>query len=142
MTLVFTVDERMGLAFGKRRQSRDRELTRDLVAFAGERRIVASEYSRLLFEEAGIDIEASHISLCENPISEASGDDVVFLELACPKGATALADEIVLYLWNRHYPSTSVLDIRTIERDFILQGSFDFAGRSHEKLTRVVYKRL
>lgn len=141
MTLVFTVDECYGLAFGKRRQSRDRELTKDLVRYANGRNIYAEEYSRLLFDEAEIDTASVGVSFNDDPLAEASGDSVILLELSCPDGALDLVDEVVIYLWNRRYPSTAKLDIGYIERYFSLTESVDFVGNSHEKLTRVTYKR-
>lgn len=139
MTLVITVDEAMGLAFGGKRQSRDRELTRDIWRMADGRRIVAAEYSRLLFEEAQIDV--SGMLFAPDPALAAEATDVVLLELGAAEAELLAADELVIYCWNRRYPATVKLDPELIERHFVKADEREFVGNSHEKLTRVTYKR-
>ncbi len=139
MTLIITVDECFGLAFGGRRQSRDRELTRDAVRLACGRRIIAREYSRLLFEEAGEDTK--EIIFVDEPTRAAERDDVVLLELCVTAEDLSRADELVVYNFNRRYPATSKLDTALVERDFTSVKTLEFRGNSHEKLTRVEYIR-
>lgn len=139
MTLIITVDECFGLAFGGRRQSRDRELTRDAVRLACGRRIIAKEYSRPLFEEAGEDTK--NVIFADEPTRVAEKDDVVLLELGVSAEDLFGADELVVYNWNRRYPATSRLDTELVERDFIPVKTLEFKGNSHEKLTRVEYTR-
>ena len=139
MTLIITVDECFGIVFGGRRQSRDRELTRDAVRLACGRRIIAKEYSRLLFKEAGED--TNDVIFEDEPTRVAERDDVVLLELCVTEDDLSRADELVVYNWNRRYPATSKLDTALINRYFIPVRTVEFKGNSHEKLTRVEYIR-
>lgn len=139
MTIIVCIDECFGIAFGKKRQSRDRFLTRDAVEFAKNRRIVASPYSRLLFEEAEVDTDG--IYFCDEPMKEAKDGDVIFLELAAPDAEIKKANEIVVYNWNRRYPATVKLNADVLKACFELKETFEFIGNSHEKLTRSLYKR-
>ena len=139
MTLIVMVDDGFGLAFGAKRQSRDRELVRDAVGLASGRKILAREYSRLIFDEAGIKSDA--VVFCDEPTKAAKKDDLVFLELMVKKSELDLAEQIVIYAWNRRYPATAKLDMGYIEANFKLKDEYEFVGNSHEKITRRTYKR-
>lgn len=139
MTLILMVDDGFGLAFGARRQSRDRELVRDVVRLANGRKIFAREYSRLIFDEAGINNDT--MTFCDEPTKAAGECDLVLLELAVKKSELDLAKKIIIYSWNRRYPATAKLDIDYIKANFELKEEFDFKGNSHDKLTRRVYER-
>ena len=79
MTLAFCVDDRGGLSFNRRRQSRDRAVSADLLSQAGECTLWVEPYSRPLFPE-----EAEHIRTAEEPWTQAGPEDVCFLELTGP----------------------------------------------------------
>lgn len=139
MTLVLTVDERGGIAFGNKRQSRDKALTKDIFNLKKGARILAREYSRLIFDEARpIPYEPIFTS---DPVKEAKSGDVVLLELEASRDTIEEAEEIFIYSWNRHYPSTAKLDMELIKEKFLLAEQVDFEGNSHENLTRFHYKR-
>ncbi len=140
MRLVACIDDGYGIAFGQRRQSRDRALTRDLVALVGEGRILAREYSRALFDEAGFGND-ERVVLCEDPSASAKPHDTVLLEVKITDGDILAAEELVLYFWNRKYPSTAKLSRELISSHFVEVERTEFVGNSHEKLTRCTYKR-
>ena len=47
--------------------------------------------------------------------------------------------EIIVYRWNRDYPADLFLDIDL--KDWELAETAEFAGNSHEKITREVYRK-
>lgn len=49
MKLILCVDVDNGMTFNDRRQSRDREVIKDIARYVGDGRIIISEYSRILF---------------------------------------------------------------------------------------------
>jgi dihydrofolate reductase len=51
-----------------------------------------------------------------------------------------MVDEVYLYKWNRKYPS-DVKFPKDMLNDFKLEGSTDFEGNSHEKITEERYVR-
>ncbi len=140
MKIIICIDERLGFSFNGRRQSRDRALTRDIVNSANGRRIIIEKHSALLFEEAGIALSENNI-IIKDSYSEVADGDIVFLENFADESFLLLADELVLYSWNRHYPATKKLDRAFLEANFELCESFEFSGNSHEKLTRYTTKR-
>ena len=132
MTLIVCVDDKLGMAFGGRRQSRDRALCEDLVALAAGRTIRMDPRSAKLFEGLGGEIAAG-----EGVAQSAGAGECCFVEFE-PVGVLAeRADTIVLYRWNRHYPSDLKFDIPLGNRK--LREVTEFAGTSHEKITREVY---
>ena len=134
MTLIVCVDDRMGMAFGGRRQSRDRSLCEDMVAFAAGRTIRMALRSARLFEGMGGEIAAS-----EDFDEVVSADECCFAEFQ-PVGELAeRADELVLYRWNRHYPADLRFDVPMGK--WCLGQVTEFPGTSHEKITREVYAR-
>ena len=139
MTLILTVDDGFGLAFGAKRQSRDRELVRDAVRLANGRKIFAREYSRLIFEEAGVCGDA--LVFCDEPTKACGNCGLALLELCVKKSELESASEVIIYSWNRRYPTTAKLDIDYIKANFVLKEEYDFVGNSHEKITRRTYKR-
>ena len=133
MKLIVCLDERMGMAFNQRRQSRDRVLTEDLVRSVKGSRLFVMPYSVPLF--AGQDVE---LAVSEHPMLEATDRDWCFLELCSPETVDGIK-ELIVYRWNRHYPS----DTRFLPDPaaFSLVSSVDFVGSSHEKITKEVWKK-
>lgn len=133
MKLIVCLDERRGMAFNHRRQSRDRMLTEDLVKTVGNARLFVMPYSASLFDGYPTDLVIS-----EDPMKKASDGDFCFLETVSPTTDKDIS-ELILYHWNRHYPS----DIRFLldTATFSLVSSADFVGFSHEKITKEVWKK-
>ena len=138
--IVLCTDERLGISFCGRRQSRDKILTRDILSAARGGRLLIKEYSRLLFAEASIDLEENGILVSEDPFSEAKDEDAVLIELSVSEDQLLLANEIVLYNWNRHYPATERVSEAFLEKNFELSDEYHFCGNSHENLTRYTLK--
>lgn len=139
MTVIVCTDERLGLSFRGKRQSRDRALTQDAVKSAGAKRILAAHYSKILFDEAGIDTDGGGVLFFDDPLACAEDGDAVFLEGDFDSRAMR-ADEIIIYSWNRHYPADRHLNTAALGECFDLCDTFEFVGNSHEKLTRYTLK--
>lgn len=134
MTLIVCVDDRMGMAFGGRRQSRDRALCEDMIALAAGRPLNMHPRSAGLFEGLGGETVPS-----ETFMETADGDVYCFAEFCSVKELAQRAEELVLYCWNRHYPADLRFDVPM--EDWRLTQVSEFAGTSHEKITREVYVR-
>lgn len=128
MTAIVCVDTRGGMAFGGKRQSRDRLLCVDAVRLCGTLRMLP--YSAALFAELP---EAAE--LCEELLRE---DGAYFVETDSLE--TAKLDELILYRWNRLYPADLWLRFDPRERGMELVSSEDFAGSSHERITREIWR--
>ena len=118
MILAFCIDDQGGLAFNHRRQSRDRALVADLLAAAGAR--------------------PGAVTVVDAP-GAVSADGILFLENADPAAYIPHAEELLLYRWNRLYPADLTLNGTPVQWGYRLQDATDFAGTSHEKITKEWY---
>ena len=170
MILIACVDDEMGMTFNRRRQSRDRTVCENMIAMCQGSPLYIEEYSMKLFQDfhaANIRvIDATYPSLHEEGYIFAerpemieksiSGEWSETLEEAiagrCPEVSEAgisgrcpgtsenvVADKIVLYRWNRRYPADRYFPVNLNE--WTLISSEEFAGKSHEKVTKEVWER-
>ncbi len=133
MTLVVCLDDRLGMMFNRRRQSRDRVLIAELMTHIGNRRLIVSPYSAPLFP-----VDAPNVSTAENPWDEALEDDFVFAEDIDPLAAWERLNGVVIYRWNRAYPADK--HFKGDLSGFRLCETYEFAGSSHDKITKEVWK--
>ncbi len=133
LRIAITLDDRLGIAFNKRRQSSDSRLIDDLIRLSGGK-LATTAYSLPLFEG-----KASP-QLLDDPFSTDTAG-LIFLELTELDDRLDLIDEIVIYRWNRHYPSDKKIKIDFEKNGFLTTDVYEFEGSSHEKITREILKR-
>lgn len=134
MTAIVCIDDRGGILFLGRRNGRDREVYRDIARSFS--RILLTEYSRELFSD--IDIETV---VTQSPLASASGDDVCFIESSEITGAADKISRLIIYKWNRKYPSDTRLGFLPTEVGFSLVATEEFVGKAHDKITKEIYER-
>ena len=134
MIVAVCVEDRGGLAFNRRRVSRDALQLADLLAFCRGRRLWAAPCSKALFPNG-------EASLDEDFLSKAAPGELCFVEDRALLPYLDRVEAAVLYRWNRTYPHDLTLDLRPEEAGFTLAEKTEFAGSSHEKITREVYLR-
>lgn len=132
MKIALCIDDDNGMMFNKRRQSRDSELIKDLISLAGERKILISPFSETLF--SGYE---DSITVCDDPVGAAGDEDICFIENIEPSVFEDKISGIILYRWNRRYPSDMKLSIDI--SGYKLKEQTEFPGSSHEKITREEY---
>ncbi len=135
MKLILCVDEQGGLAFHNRRQSQDRMVRQDILQLCEGYALWVTPYTARQFDMA----EQSLLMVTETGSEHIPEDAYCFLENSDPLPYMAKAGEIVLYHWNRVYPADQRLELPLAGWCCIQQ--IEFAGFSHEKITREVYKR-
>ena len=126
MKLIVCVDDKNGMMFNKRRQSKDRYVVDKINSLIIQSELYIHEYSKTLFPYATIVSDFSEIDgycFIENP-------DFI------PKENI---DGILLFKWNRHYPSDKKFEIDLTTFDMI--ESVEFEGYSHENITLEFYKK-
>ena len=128
MTVYVCLDDRDGMLFNNRRQSRDRAVLEDIRASVPDV-LTVDPFSETLIREAGIPYV-----LAEDAIGE---DAHFFLENRSASALVPMADTVVIYRWNRHYPADVRFDADL--SSFTLQRTEDFPGSSHETITKEVY---
>ena len=134
MTLIVCLDDSLGMTFNNRRQSRDSVVTKDILKAAGGRLLI-SPFSEKLFSEF------RDVRVLENPLSDGSPDDFCFIEIGRVRPYIDKIHEIIIYRWNRLYPSDTQFDIDPAEHGFKLSLISEFVGTSHEKITKEIYRR-
>ena len=76
MKLIICVDDNNGMMFNRRRQSKDREVRHDILAYTMPERIWMNEYSLEQFETD----DTSRIQVANNFLIQADDNDYCFIE--------------------------------------------------------------
>ncbi len=74
------------------------------------------------------------------PLQETEREGLCFVEFPPLSAALDRIDTLVVYRWNRVYPTDQRLDL-DLNTSFRLVSSTDIPGHSHEKITKEVYLR-
>lgn len=135
MIVIICVDEKGGMSFNKRRQSQDRVLRERILAMTQGGRLWMTPYSQKQF--AGC--TASQICVSDVPWEAAGDGEYCFVETADPKRFEDRIEQLIVYNWNRAYPSDLCLGI-DLSAWKLLHGDA-FAGSSHERITEEVFDR-
>ncbi len=135
LRVIVTLDNAGGVAFNKRRQSRDRQLIDDLCN-KSEGIIYMSTYSLPLFSEY-----TDRVRTVDDPIYDAPDGALVFIECRDLSAEVADIAELTVYLWNRDYPSDTKLGFTPETCGFKMSAKYEFEGSSHEKITKGIYKK-
>ena len=132
MILIVCVDDAGGLGFNRRRQSQDRALRARMLEKWG--RLWMSAYSARQF-----DPPPEGLRTAEDFLEQAGPGEVCFLETEDPAAWADRAEGLIVYRWNRKYPAGLYCTIGLSA--WKLERREEFAGSSHEKITKEVYKR-
>ena len=130
MNIIVCLDDNFGMLFNKRRQSKDRRVLEDIANFTDE--LWISPFSETLFLESSCEIK---VDCCF--LEKASPKEYCFVEADIVAPYIDKVEQIIIYKWNRKYPADFKFDIaleswRKVEQK-------EFAGFSHEKITKEVY---
>ncbi len=135
MILIVCVDDGMGMLFNKRRQSQDKVLREHILSITDNGRLWMNHYSARQFEPDS----APQINVDDNFLDEASPGEYCFSEDTDVSPYEQWLEKIVLFKWNRRYPSDLHFNI-DLSRWHLIE-THDFPGASHEKITKEVYFR-
>ncbi len=135
MNIVVCVDNRMGVMFNNRRQSRDKILCRKVLELAKDSRLLLNGYSAVLF--GGYDKD---IIVDDDFLEIAEKGDFCFVEGNDLTPYVSKAEKLIVFKWNRDYPYDRKLDA-DLDCEWNLINCEDFKGSSHDKITMEVYVR-
>ena len=133
MIVIVCIDDNNGMMFNNRRQSQDAILREDILALARDGQLRMNAYSKKQFPgESPVRIQADFLE-------KAEPGDFCFVEDRDIGPYEDRIEKLILYRWNRKYPADTffTLDLR----EWRLEESVEFAGSSHEKITREIYVR-
>lgn len=132
MIVILCLDNKNGMMFNNRRQSKDKVVVQDILKLVDGKKLFINSYSESLFQ--GLE---SNLIIDDNFLNNATKEDYCFVEDNNLKDFSEKIEKIIIYRWNRIYPSDLKLEIPI--QDWNLIDSFEFAGNSHDKITREVY---
>jgi hypothetical protein len=128
------LDEKNGMLFGGRRQSKDRILRQRMLELAGQQPLWMNGYSAGQFDAS------DNIRADEAFLENAPEDAWCFVENADLTPYLAKIRCVAVYRWNRHYPATEYFPMTYFENKWQLTGTKEFPGSSHDTITEEVYK--
>ena len=136
MKIIVAIDDDSGMLFNQRRQSKDAVLRERILEMAKDTVLWMNAYTRKQFSDV-----PAFVRVSEKPLDEAGKGEFCFVE---DMGVAAFEDkieEMIVFRWNRRYPSDLQLDFNPIEHNMKLVSAEDFRGTSHEKITVEVWKK-
>ncbi len=135
MNVIVCVDDSFGMLFNNRRQSKDIVLTNRIIEMSNLTRLWIGEFSRSLFET----LEPHILFIDDGFLDKAEAGDFCFVENCNLTPYIDKIEKLIVFKWNRDYPSDFSLDIDLA--DWKLVSTTDFKGNSHKEITMEVYKR-
>lgn len=135
MTVIVCLDNANGMMFNHHRQSRDANVVKDILNTIKGTSLLIAPYSEPLFSQA----ECS-VSISDSFLTDADANDYCFVENTSVAKFKEKISKLIIYKWNRDYPSDFYFDI-DYANDYKLETTLDFVGTSHEKITKEVYVR-
>ena len=133
MKLIVCLEERKGMMFNNRRQSRDRVLIDDMIKMIGDDKLYIAPYSECLFENKEIKLKVK-----KNPL-KAADENWCFIENLPVAEYKDEIETVIIYHWNRHYPGDFFFDLEL--DSYTLESSEELVGSSHEKITKEIWKK-
>lgn len=130
MNIIVCLDDNLGMLFNKRRQSKDRRVLEDIAKFTNE--VWIQPFSKSIFEDSLYPMKVD-----EHFLDKAPQNTYCFVEANKVSPYIDKIEHIIVYKWNRKYPTDFKFDISLESWKMIEQK--EFAGFSHEKITKQVY---
>lgn len=134
MKIIVCLDDNNGMLFNKRRQSRDVKVLEDIATLTDK--LWISSFSEKLFECEGSQANIA-VQIADDFLDRADEGDLCFVEAQKLLPYQDKIEQLIIYRWNRKYPSDFKLDL--FLDNWKLIETTDFVGNSHEKLTREIY---
>lgn len=134
MIIFVCVDDKNGMMFNKRRQSSDRVVRQKMFEMTGGKPIFMNSYSKKQFVEEDI-----ITNVAEDFLVLAGKGDFCFVENNNISPYYDKIKSVVLFKWNKVYPSDRKLDLNVSEMKLV--NTLDFEGYSHDKITMEVWAK-
>ena len=134
MILIVCIDDKGGMMFNNRRQSRDKVVISKIAEITQGSKLWLNDYSKSLFDQVIIPLAVD-----DDFLQKAGYGEFCFAENADIAQYTLKIEKLYLFRWNRHYPADYYFPLDLAE--FKLIARSEFMGNSHEKITLEVYER-
>ena len=131
MTIIVCVDDDGGMLFNHRRQSQDALLRKRVLDLTAGKSLWMNAYSAGQFEPC------PQLHIAEDFLQQAGAEDPCFVEDADLLPCVSRIRQLILYRWNRRYPSDRRFPLDLT--GWTLLRSAYFAGHSHPVITEEIY---
>ena len=132
--VYIAIDNVGGMMFNNRRQSQDRFLREYLLKCCENCRLWINEYTASQFEKP----LPTNVLVDNKLLNKVGDDDSCFVENLFLNEYRNKIEFLILFKWNKSYPSDMKLDIDL--SNWKLLSCEEFAGYSHEVITMEVWK--
>ena len=130
MNIILCVDNKNGMLFNNRRQSRDRCVIEDILKLTEGSRLLISDFSSRLFENTKAEVS-------DNILDIAGKKDYCFVENIDITPYEKTVDSIITYCWNKVYPAdfyfNTDMSLWKLKEEIIIK------GYSHNEIIRRIY---
>ena len=133
MKLIICLDNNNGVLFNGRRVSKDKNVVSDIQKMITGSNLICSQYSSELF----VDDITNNLIVSDKEISELTDNGYYFVENIMPSSSLKF-EEVIIYKWNREYPSDLKFEFDL--KDYFEVNRLDFAGNSHERITKIILR--
>lgn len=130
MRVIVCLDDNNGMTFNHRRQSSDAVLTRRIADLVADSTLWVSPYSAKLFADYPV-------CVADDFLEQARAGDYCFVEDADVIPYMDRIEKLILYRWNRRYPSDRKFPV--LGSQWRLVATKEFEGKSHPVITEEVY---
>ena len=137
MIVIVCLDDNNGMLFNGRRQSKDKLLREHIRTLVGKQKLWMNAYSAKQFEAE----QFTSLQVDEEFLQKVGPGEYCFVENKGLEDVEGQIEKLVVFRWNRVYPADQYLDISIESGSWSLLEQVEFAGHSHEKITREVYGR-
>ncbi len=134
MNIAVCLDDKNGMLFCGRRQSKDQYLRKELLQLAHPNELWMNSFSEKQFEAGDT------IRIDENFLEVAPQGSWCFVENADALPYKEKIEHIAIYRWNRLYPSDTKFPVEAFAGSWQLISTRSFPGHSHDEITEEVYR--
>ena len=127
---IICLDQRDGMYFNERRQSRDRYVIRDIVRMTKDKVLHINSYSEELFNE-----KLCEYIVSDDYFSDAKDGEYCFVENHILDQSRL--EKLIVYRWDKIYPTDHKFKLN----EWKLESSEEFQGYSHDTIVKEVYER-
>ena len=135
MIVIVCLDDKKGMMFNHRRQSRDQVVTDRIQKICAGKKLWMNAYSDKLYGS----LEGMDIVVENDFLSLAGSGEICLVESDSLMPSIEKIEQIIVYWWNRTYPADVYLDLDLSQWE--KKERNEFPGISHEKITEERYER-
>lgn len=137
MVVMVCLDDKNGMMFNARRQSKDKVLRERIGELVGGNKLWMNAYSAKQFDAE----QLPNIQIDEEFLQKAGTGEFCFVEDQRLADVEQRIEKLVVFRWNRVYPADQFLDLDITFGSWKILEQVEFAGHSHEKITMEVCGR-